>query len=70
MKIASYTTIITVVLWAILSLAQLWIDIMPMAIYWKITITLAVIGGVVVLASLIAREYISEKEMKKEDFID
>ena len=41
-----------------------------MVIYWKITTTLGIIGAIIILGSLIKREYLSEKEMKKENYID
>jgi hypothetical protein len=70
MKIASYTSIIIVVSWTVLTLLQLWGFGIEWGLYLKITITMALLGGGIVIAALIFREYGSEKKMKKEKFLD
>ncbi len=70
MKVASITAILIVVAWSIMSVAQLWWHTLSVEMYWKITVTMALIGGGVIAASLIAREYLSEKKLKKDKFID
>lgn len=70
MKIASYISLGLLALWTVISLLELWLDIMPMAIYWKFTITIALIGGGVILGALVIQEYISDKKMKKDGYID
>ena len=70
MKFASYTAILIVVCWSALTVAEIWADVISTELYWKITITMAIAGGAIVLASLIAREYLSERKMKKDKYID
>lgn len=70
MKLAAYTAIFLVVSWAILSVMQLWGDIFTEDMYWKITLTMLLIGGGIVIASLIAKEYLEDKQLKKDKFID
>ena len=70
MKIASYTAIIIVISWSALTVAEIWGDVISTALYWKITITMALVGGGIILAALIKREYLSDKQMKKDKFID
>ena len=70
MKLASYTAIFIVISWSVLSIAQLWGNVMSEEMYWKITITMGLIGGGIVAASLIAREYLNEQQLKKDKFVD
>ena len=70
MKVASYTAITIIIAWSIMSVIQLWTQAIPGELYWKITITMGLIGGGIIIASLIAKEYLSEKQMKKDKFID
>ena len=69
MKIASYTVITLIVLWSILTILTLWTTFVSMEFYWKISLTMGLIGGGIIIASLIVREYLSEKKMKKDKFI-
>lgn len=70
MKLASYTSIIIVVSWTLLTLLQLWGAGVAWMLYIKITITMVVLGGGIVIAALIFREYGNEKKMKKDKFLD
>ena len=70
MKIASYTAIIMVICWAALTVAEIWGDVISAKLYWKITITMALIGGGIILAALIKREYLDDKQLKKDKYID
>ncbi len=70
MKIASIVSILIIISWSALTITEVWFDVVSAEIYWKITLTMALVGGGVVIASLIAKEYFSEKQMKKDKFID
>nr|VFJ99134.1 MAG: hypothetical protein BECKLFY1418A_GA0070994_10944 [Candidatus Kentron sp. LFY]VFJ99220.1 MAG: hypothetical protein BECKLFY1418B_GA0070995_11392 [Candidatus Kentron sp. LFY]VFK23796.1 MAG: hypothetical protein BECKLFY1418C_GA0070996_11554 [Candidatus Kentron sp. LFY] len=70
MKLASYTAVILIVSWSVLTIAQLWGGCLSPDLYWKITLTMALLGGGVVVSSLIVREYLAEDRMKKDKFID
>ncbi len=70
MKLASITAIVIVIAWTIMTVAEIWGDFISADLYWKITITMILVGGGVISAALISREYFSEKEMKKDKYID
>lgn len=70
MKIASIISGIVFALYAILLLAQLWTEVLSWPVFIKLTIT----AGVVIVATLglamLYREYIEEKSMKGDKYID
>ena len=70
MKIASLITGIIFALFALLLLMQMWGNIMP----WDIFIKLAVTAGVIIVVTfglaLLYREYVEEKSMKEENYLD
>lgn len=70
MKFASITTGVILALYAIFLLAQLWGSVVSWAIFTKITITAAVVIVVVFGVALLYREYIEEKTMKEENYLD
>nr|VFJ59813.1 MAG: hypothetical protein BECKFM1743C_GA0114222_102566 [Candidatus Kentron sp. FM]VFJ77434.1 MAG: hypothetical protein BECKFM1743A_GA0114220_109842 [Candidatus Kentron sp. FM]VFK13055.1 MAG: hypothetical protein BECKFM1743B_GA0114221_102651 [Candidatus Kentron sp. FM] len=43
--LASYTAIILIVVWSILTIAQLWQGFLSPDLYWKITFTVILLGG-------------------------
>jgi len=65
MKLASYTAIAIVLSWAILTLFQLWGVGLSWSLYVKISITMAIIGGAIIIASLISREYLRNKKIEE-----
>lgn len=70
MKIASIITGIVLVSYAIFALLWLW----GAAISWETFVKVTITAGVVVVAvlglALLYREYIEEKDMKKDGFLD
>ena len=70
MRIAVITAIITIISWSALTVVKLWGGVMSTDLYWKISFTMAVIGGGIVLSALIVKEYQSEKQLKKDKFVD
>ena len=70
MKIASLITGIIFALFALLLLIQMWGNVMP----WDIFIKLAVTAGVIIVVTfglaLLYREYVEEKSMKEENYLD
>ena len=70
MKLAAYTAIILIISWSVMSVFQLWGQVMSDDLYWKITVTMGLIGGGIIVASLIAREYMSEKKLREDKYID
>lgn len=70
MKLAAYTAIALIISWSVMTVFQIWGKILSDDMYWKITITMGLIGGGIIAASLIAREYASEKKLREDKFID
>jgi len=70
MKIASVVTGVILALFALLSLVQLWANVMPWEIYIKLGVTAVVIIVVTFGLALLYREYVEEKSMKEEKYLD
>ena len=70
MKLASIISGVVFVLYAILLLAQLWAEVVSWTIFVKLTITAGVVIVVTFGIALLYREYIEEKSMKDEKYID
>jgi hypothetical protein len=58
------------VAWAALAVVQLWFAPLAAAVFVKISITAGLLFVVVLVISLVVREYLSEKKMKKSGHID
>ena len=70
MKIASIVSGMVFVLYAILLLLQLWVDVVSWSTFVKLTITAGVLIVVTFGVALLYREYIEEKSMKDDKYID
>jgi len=70
MKIASMITGIIFALFGILLLVQIWGDVMPWETFIKLGITAAVIIVVTFGLAMLYREYMEEKTMKDENYLD
>lgn len=70
MKIASIISGTVFVLYALLLLAQLWVEVMSWSVFMKLTITAGVVIVVAFGVALLYREYIEEKSMKDDKYID
>jgi len=70
MKIASLVTGIIFALFAILLLVQMWGNVMPWDIFMKLTVTAGVIIVVTFGLALLYREYVEEKSMKEDKYLD
>ena len=70
MKIASIISGIVFALYAVLLLVQLWGTVVSWATFIKITITAAVIIVVTFGLAMLYREYVEEKTMEKDKYID
>ena len=69
MKIASVVSIVTILGWSILSLFQLWGAGIDWDIYLKVTITVVLLNVAIGIASIIFKEYLSDKNLKKDNFL-
>jgi len=70
MKIASIITGVILAAYAVFALIWLWGTSISWATFVKVTITAGVIVIVVLGLALLYREYVEEKEMKKDGFLD
>jgi len=70
MKIASIITGIVLLFYAVFALVWLWGDSIPSAVFVKTTITAGVIVVATLGLALLYREYVEEKNMKEEKYLD
>ena len=70
MKYGSIICTVLFVLGVTISLLQLWFSIMNAELYFKTIITISAFFVVSLAITLVFKEYLSEKEMKKKGFID
>jgi hypothetical protein len=70
LRIASIVAIGTISLWATLSLIQLWGHIINESLYIKLTITMLLVGGGILIISMVRKSYTTEKELREHNFID
>tara|TARA_B100000586_G_C20056215_1_gene404213 strand:+ start:506 stop:901 length:396 start_codon:yes stop_codon:yes gene_type:complete len=70
LRLAGGVAIGTIILWVIISLAQLWGPVMDEGIYLKLTVTMLLIGGGILIVSIIKKEYKTDKKLKEDNFID
>ena len=70
LRLAGGVVIGTIILWVIISLPQLWGPVMDEGIYLKLTVTMLLIGGGILIVSIIKKEYKTDKKLKEDNFID
>lgn len=70
MKYGSIVCTVLFILAVLLSLAQLWFAPFDVELFWKLLITIAGFFIIALGITLVCKEYLSEKEMKKKGFID
>ena len=70
MKYGSIVCTALFVFGVVLSLVQMWFSPLDVVLYWKLIITTGAFFIVALIITLVFKEYLSEKEMKKKGFID
>jgi hypothetical protein len=70
MKTGIIVCLAVAVAWAMMAILQLWFEMLSGAVFWKLTITAAIVVAVVLVVTLVIREYLAEKDMKAKGFID
>lgn len=70
MKVGAIICSALAVIWVILALLQLWFGIFSMGVFVKISISAGLVFVIVLVLSLVIREYINDKAMKKDGYID
>ena len=70
MKYGSIICTIFFVLGGFLFLVQLWFSLFETELFWKLLITIGVFFVIALVITLVFKEYLSEKEMKKKGYIN
>lgn len=70
MKYGSIVCTALFVLGVILSLVQMWFEPLDSQLFWKLIVTISAFFLIALGITLVFKEYLSEKEMKKKGFID
>ena len=70
MKYGSVVCTILFVLEVLLFLVQMWFSPLDLELFWKMFITIGAFFIVALGITLVFKEYLSEKEMKKKGYID
>lgn len=70
MKYGSIICTALFVFGVVLSLVQMWFSPLETALFWKLLITAGAFFIIALGITLVFKEYLSEKEMKKKGFID
>lgn len=70
MKTGTIICIATFILGSLLSILQLWFELIPAEIFVKAMITLGVVFVVVLGTTLASREYIENKKLRNSGHID
>lgn len=70
MRTGAFICLVIFVAWVFMALLELWFDILSGEAFWKLTLTAGALFIVVLGISLVVREYIDEKKMKDDHYID
>ncbi|MCX7089746.1 MAG: hypothetical protein NTV00_17050 [Methylococcales bacterium] len=70
MKIGAIICSAIAVIWVLLALLQLWFSLFSLDIFIKLSVSAALLFVIVLVLSLVIREYISDKKMKENGFLD
>ncbi|PIR37616.1 MAG: hypothetical protein COV35_08970 [Alphaproteobacteria bacterium CG11_big_fil_rev_8_21_14_0_20_39_49] len=54
----------------VLILDQIWLGVVEPEIFWKVMITICIVGGVVLAIQLIRNEVVEEKKQKDDGYVD
>lgn len=70
MKYGVITALIIAISWVILALVQLWFSPISAAIFTKLTVSAVILLGIIIIVTLVIREYFADQKLKKDGFID
>ncbi|MGR8978474.1 MAG: hypothetical protein ACU84H_00060 [Gammaproteobacteria bacterium] len=70
MRVGAIVCLIIFVSWVVLALLDLWFDIVSGELFWKLTVTAGALFVVVLGTTLVVREYIVDKKLKDDGYID
>jgi len=70
MRLASILSLTLFAIWVVLAIADMWFNVVSWDLFIKITITFILAVVLVVCIALVKREYMEDKQMKKDKYID
>jgi len=70
MKLGLISALAIAVAWALLAIAQLWAQPLSAGVFIKVSVTAGILVVLILIVTLAVREYLSEKKMKDDGFID
>ncbi|QCO22033.1 hypothetical protein D9K79_10570 [Acinetobacter cumulans] len=70
MKYGVFSALIISVLWGILAIAQLWFSPLSSEIFTKVTISAGILVAIIVLSTIVIREFLTDQKLRKDGFID
>lgn len=70
MKTGLLTALGIAVAWALLAIAQIWIEPVSAQVFVKLSITAGILIAIILVVTLAVREYFTEKKMRDNGFID
>lgn len=70
MKITAIVCSGIAIVWVLLTIVQLWAEPFSYAVFFKISVSAGLLFALVLGIGLVVREYLSEKSMKENNYID
>lgn len=70
MKITVSICLIVLLLWAILAVLQLWFSMFFAEFFIKMTVTAATVEIITLIVGLAIREYLKDKRLREQGYID
>ncbi len=70
MKLGVISALVVTVIWSLMALAQLWFAPLSAELFVRISVSAALVVALIVIVTLVVREYLSEKRLKDQGFID
>ena len=70
MKYGVISALFISILWSVLAILQLWFSILETDVFVKLTVTTGILLVIIVIVTLVIREYLSDKQLKKDGFLD
>jgi membrane protein implicated in regulation of membrane protease activity len=70
MKAGAFICLAIFIAWVFLALLQLWFGILSSVLFWKLTITASALFVVVLGATLVIRDYMEDKKLKDDGYLD
>lgn len=70
MKLGVICALSIAVAWSLLAIAQLWVQPVSAEIFVKVSITAVILEAIILIVTLALREYLSERKLKEQGFID